>query len=204
MHRSLFNPNALDIQHSIPTGYLTPQPINRFQNKNHLVASKYEGSHTGTHTPNHNYINHTNSANVLLGVNNKINSSNIGTGSWRQNLDRKKNEYLLTPKYDGSSAYNSKKGSGASTPYRSSRDPTRDSYDDLVNQKVDLVLKNQPRGSKSWMTEEILEKINERDRLFQLMKENEDNKEIEAEYKKVRNIVVTGLSQKCKNGTTYY
>lgn len=58
-------------------------------------------------------------------------------------------------------------------------------------------MRAQPRGGKSWMNEEILSKIAERDRLFALMKEDENDQEVQAEYKKVRNIVVT-LTRRAK------
>ena len=58
-------------------------------------------------------------------------------------------------------------------------------------------MKAQPRGTKSWMTPEILEKIAERDRLFALMKESPDDPEVNEGYKKIRNIVVT-LTRRAK------
>ena len=73
----------------------------------------------------------------------------------------------------------------------------KNSYEVLVEQKMDEQMKAQPRGAKDWMTPEILARIAERDRLFQKMKENPEDKSINEDYKRVRNIVVT-LTRRAK------
>lgn len=70
-------------------------------------------------------------------------------------------------------------------------------YDDYVNRQCEKVLKEYQRGSKPWMTEDIMRRIDERDSLFVEMKENPHDQELPKKYKKARNIVVT-LTRRAK------
>lgn len=72
---------------------------------------------------------------------------------------------------------------------------------DIVDATIDSVMSQQPRGAKEWMTPEILSGIEERDQLFQEMKncpeDHANYQTIAAAYKKKRNQVVT-LTRRAK------
>lgn len=70
-------------------------------------------------------------------------------------------------------------------------------YDEVVEKRLDNELQHFQRGAKPWMNEEIIKEIASRDELFQRMKEYPNDREVQQQYRRKRNMVVT-LTRRAK------
>jgi len=70
-------------------------------------------------------------------------------------------------------------------------------YDEVIEKRLDNELQHFQRGAKPWMNEEIIKEIASRDDLFQRMKEYPNDREVQQQYRRKRNMVVT-LTRRAK------
>ena len=69
--------------------------------------------------------------------------------------------------------------------------------DIITENELDEIVKSQNRGCKSWMTDEILNAIEERDIIYEKLRWNKNNEDLMNSYKQQRNHVVT-LTRRAK------